>query len=96
MEKAVSDITLLQDNLAYVIRVKEELEADLTVRERREQVIIQQFEKELHKKERELEGGQEREEEMISLLKDTKDSLECEEISRRQREDEVRRMERII
>lgn len=45
LEKALEEISILQSNLAYVIRVKEELEAELTVKDKREQALIKQYEK---------------------------------------------------
>jgi hypothetical protein len=40
LERAIEDISLLQKNLAYVIALKEELEAEVKVREKREEALI--------------------------------------------------------
>jgi hypothetical protein len=37
----VVDISQLQNNLAFVIRVKEELEGELKVKEKKEEVMIE-------------------------------------------------------
>ena len=40
LERAIEDIGLLQKNLAYVIDLKEELSAELRVREKREESLM--------------------------------------------------------
>ncbi len=56
LEKAVQDISLLQTNLSYVIRANEELQTELAVREKREQVRMKEMEKELSKRDREVDS----------------------------------------
>jgi hypothetical protein len=40
LERAIEDISLLHKNLGFVIEVKEELEGELKVRERREEALL--------------------------------------------------------
>jgi hypothetical protein len=96
LERAIENISMLQDNLGYVIRVKEELEGQLAVKEQREQALLKEFNARLGDQERQLESAVLREEELLALLEDAKGSLEQSEVVRRQREDEARRMERIV
>lgn len=56
LEKALEDISLLQANLGYVIRVKEDLESELAVREKREQALVKEYEREVGRREREIQG----------------------------------------
>lgn len=56
LEKAVQDISLLQANLSYVIKANEELRTELAVREKREQVRMKEMEKELSKRDREVDS----------------------------------------
>lgn len=51
LERAIEDISLLQKNLAYVIDLKEELSAEIKVREKREESLMREFQKELSKRE---------------------------------------------
>ena len=45
LKRAIEDIGLLQKNLAYVIDLKEELSAELRVREKREDSLMREFQK---------------------------------------------------
>ncbi len=56
LEKAVQDISLLQANLSYVIKANEELRTELAVRDKREQVRMKEMEKELSKRDREVDS----------------------------------------
>jgi transcriptional regulator of NAD metabolism len=56
LEKAVQDISLLQANLSYVIKANDELRTELAVREKREQVRMKEMEKELSKRDREMDS----------------------------------------
>jgi transcriptional regulator of NAD metabolism len=56
LEKAVQDISLLQANLSYVIKANDELRTELAVRDKREQVRMKEMEKELSKRDREVDS----------------------------------------
>lgn len=75
LEKAVQDISLLQANLSYVIRVNEELQTELAVRERREQMRMKEMEKEVCKRDREVNSLRSSQQELASLLEETKQNL---------------------
>ena len=55
LKRAIEDIGLLQKNLAYVIDLKEELSAELRVREKREDSLMRECQKELAKRGSEIE-----------------------------------------
>lgn len=45
MEKAVGDISLLQGHLNYLIDMKEQLESELKVKDKRQEVLIRDYQK---------------------------------------------------
>ncbi len=92
----MEDISLLQSNLTYVIRVKEELEAELGVREKREETIVREYQREIARRDREIESLKYNQEELAALLEEVKSSLENNQMTIRQRDDEKRRLERIV
>lgn len=72
LERAIEDISLLQKNLAYVIDLKEELSAEIKVREKREESLMREFQKELSKRDSEIEMLKSEREDIAELLSDTK------------------------
>lgn len=72
LERAIEDISLLQKNLAYVIDLKEELSAEIKVREKREESLMREFQKELSKRDSEIEMLKGEREDIAELLSDTK------------------------
>lgn len=55
-----------------MIGVKEDLEAELVVREKREQALHKEFEKELARKQREIEDLKQHQQDLAALLEDAK------------------------
>ena len=49
LEKAVEMATLLKSDLSYVIKVNEELKAEMTIKDRKHEADIEQYRKELEK-----------------------------------------------
>lgn len=72
LERAIEDISLLQKNLAFVIDLKEELSADVKARERREEALMREFQKELARRDSEIEMLRSEREDIAELLSDTK------------------------
>lgn len=52
MEKAVGDISLLQGHLNYLIDIKEQLESELKVKDKRQDALMKDYQRELAKKDR--------------------------------------------
>lgn len=96
LERAIEDISLLQKNLGFVIELKEELECELKVKERREEAIMKEYQRELAKRDAEIDSLKSERQEIAELLADTQESLNAREASALQREEEKRRLERIV
>lgn len=91
LERAIEDISLLQKNLAYVIDLKEELSAEIKAREKREEALLREFQKELSKRDSEIEMLRGEREDIAELLSDTKEALNSKDAMVMQREEEKRR-----